>query len=137
MEETKPTSGRAGRKFTLRIGEIQIAKKLRRIQAILHCISYKGNLRLFTLPFCTCSSLQPRGYLRSISSCLSCPHFAMVNLSEVKGNSRENRTAAHTHIKGLGLRNDGTAETSGSGFVGQTAAREVSARRFSICTMFD
>src|SRR4051794_8120855 len=59
----------------------------------------------------------------------------MVNLSEVKGNSRENRTAAHTHIKGLGLRNDGTAETSASGFVGQTAAREVSARRFSIYTM--
>jgi DNA helicase TIP49 (TBP-interacting protein) len=49
----------------------------------------------------------------------------MVNISEVKGNSRENRTAAHTHIKGLGLRSDGTAETSGNGFVGQTAAREV------------
>lgn len=48
----------------------------------------------------------------------------MVNLSEVKGTSRENRTAAHTHIKGLGLRSDGTAETSGNGFVGQTAARE-------------
>jgi RuvB-like protein 1 len=49
----------------------------------------------------------------------------MVNLSEVKGTSRENRTAAHTHIKGLGLRSDGTAETAGNGFVGQTAAREV------------
>ncbi|KIV80388.1 RuvB-like helicase 1 [Exophiala sideris] len=48
----------------------------------------------------------------------------MVNLSEVKGNARDNRTAAHTHIKGLGLRSDGTAETSGHGFVGQTAARE-------------
>ncbi|RVX75776.1 RuvB-like helicase 1 [Exophiala mesophila] len=48
----------------------------------------------------------------------------MVNISEVKGNARENRTAAHTHIKGLGLRPDGTAETSGNGFVGQTAARE-------------
>ncbi|ERF74207.1 RuvB ATP-dependent DNA helicase pontin [Endocarpon pusillum] len=48
----------------------------------------------------------------------------MVNLSEVKGTSRENRTAAHTHIKGLGLRSDGTAETAGNGFVGQTAARE-------------
>ncbi|KAK5046022.1 RuvB ATP-dependent DNA helicase pontin [Exophiala bonariae] len=48
----------------------------------------------------------------------------MVNISEVKGNARENRTAAHTHIKGLGLRSDGTAETSGNGFVGQTAARE-------------
>ncbi|EXJ95423.1 RuvB-like helicase 1 [Capronia coronata CBS 617.96] len=48
----------------------------------------------------------------------------MVNISEVKGTSRENRTAAHTHIKGLGLRPDGTAETSGNGFVGQVAARE-------------
>jgi RuvB-like protein 1 (pontin 52) len=50
----------------------------------------------------------------------------MVQISEVKGNSRENRTAAHTHIKGLGLRSDGTPETTGDGFVGQAAAREVS-----------
>jgi RuvB-like protein 1 (pontin 52) len=49
----------------------------------------------------------------------------MVEISEVKGNSRENRTAAHTHIKGLGLRPDGTAEHASNGFVGQTAAREV------------
>ena len=49
----------------------------------------------------------------------------MVTISEVKGNSRENRTAAHTHIKGLGLRSDGYAEQSGAGFVGQVAAREV------------
>jgi DNA helicase TIP49 (TBP-interacting protein) len=49
----------------------------------------------------------------------------MVQISEVKGNKRENRTAAHTHIKGLGLRSDGTAEKQSAGFVGQTAAREV------------
>ena len=49
----------------------------------------------------------------------------MVQISEVKGNSRENRTATHTHIKGLGLRPDGAAENSADGFVGQTAAREV------------
>ncbi|KAL1983454.1 hypothetical protein VTN96DRAFT_10360 [Rasamsonia emersonii] len=48
----------------------------------------------------------------------------MVQISEVKGDSRGNRTAAHTHIKGLGLRPDGTAEPSADGFVGQTAARE-------------
>ncbi|KAJ5349629.1 hypothetical protein N7541_007356 [Penicillium brevicompactum] len=48
----------------------------------------------------------------------------MVQISEVKGNSRENRTAAHTHIRGLGLRSDGTPETSADGFVGQGAARE-------------
>ena len=52
--------------------------------------------------------------------------LVMVTISEVKGNSRENRTAAHTHIKGLGLRSDGYAENNiNSGFFGQLAAREV------------
>lgn len=49
----------------------------------------------------------------------------MVNISEVKGNARDNRTATHTHIRGLGLKSDGTAEDSAGGFVGQAAAREV------------
>ncbi|EPS36531.1 hypothetical protein H072_9932 [Dactylellina haptotyla CBS 200.50] len=48
----------------------------------------------------------------------------MVNISEVRGNSRETRTAAHTHIKGLGLRADGTSEKVAGGFVGQEKARE-------------
>jgi RuvB-like protein 1 (pontin 52) len=48
----------------------------------------------------------------------------MVQISEVKGNTRENRTAAHTHIRGLGLRSDGAAESSADGFVGQSSARE-------------
>ncbi|KAF2768154.1 ATP-dependent DNA helicase pontin, partial [Teratosphaeria nubilosa] len=48
-----------------------------------------------------------------------------VQISEVRQtNVRENRTAAHSHIKGLGLRPDGTADTASHGFVGQTAARE-------------
>ena len=59
----------------------------------------------------------------------------MVQLTDVKGNSRENRTAAHTHIKGLGLKSDGTAETSGAGFVGQTAAREVRPKSTPLCAM--
>ena len=50
-----------------------------------------------------------------------------VQISEVKGNSRENRTATHSHIKGLGLRPDGTADNIGGGFIGQSAAREVRA----------
>jgi len=49
----------------------------------------------------------------------------MVQISEVKGNNRENRTAAHTHIRGLGLNPQGVAEKQAAGFVGQTAAREV------------
>ncbi|KAF2658416.1 TIP49-domain-containing protein [Lophiostoma macrostomum CBS 122681] len=49
---------------------------------------------------------------------------APVPISEVKGNTRENRTAAHSHIKGLGLDGQGRALTSHQGFVGQAAARE-------------
>ncbi|KAA8897420.1 TIP49 C-terminus-domain-containing protein [Sphaerosporella brunnea] len=49
----------------------------------------------------------------------------MVTISDAKSaSSRENRTAAHTHIKGLGLRPDGTAEKVLNGFVGQERARE-------------
>lgn len=49
----------------------------------------------------------------------------MVQISEVKGNKRDNRTAAHTHIKGLGLKPDGYSEKQAGGFVGQAGAREV------------
>lgn len=49
----------------------------------------------------------------------------MVNITEVKSSGRDHRTAAHTHIKGLGLRPDGTADASSNhGFIGQLAARE-------------
>jgi RuvB-like protein 1 (pontin 52) len=51
----------------------------------------------------------------------------MVQISEVKGNKRDNRTAAHTHIKGLGLKSDGYADQQSGGFVGQAKAREVGA----------
>lgn len=61
----------------------------------------------------------------------------MVQISEVKGmpthkyrpyalgTARENRVAAHSHIKGLGLRDDGMAEQTAAGFIGQQQAREV------------
>lgn len=41
--------------------------------------------------------------------------------------SREARIAAHSHIKGLGLSDDGTALPLSQGFVGQRAAREACA----------
>ncbi|KAF4550141.1 RuvB-like helicase 1 [Elsinoe fawcettii] len=47
-----------------------------------------------------------------------------VQISDVNRNGRENRTAAHSHIKGLGLRSDGRANANAAGFIGQTAARE-------------
>ena len=42
------------------------------------------------------------------------------------GASREARIASHSHIKGLGLGEDGLALPAAQGFVGQKAAREVS-----------
>ncbi|KAK9448017.1 TIP49 C-terminus-domain-containing protein [Limtongia smithiae] len=50
----------------------------------------------------------------------------MVKVTETKspGGGRENRTAAHTHIKGLGLDERGMATRSDGGFIGQQNARE-------------
>ncbi|POS70750.1 RuvB-like helicase 1 [Diaporthe helianthi] len=48
----------------------------------------------------------------------------MVQISEVKNQGRDNRTSAHTHIKGLGLTLSGTADKQAAGFVGQQTARE-------------
>lgn len=49
----------------------------------------------------------------------------MVQINEVKDTqTRESRTAAHTHIKGLGLDEHGVAKKVEGGFVGQSDARE-------------
>ncbi|KAK9381871.1 TIP49 C-terminus-domain-containing protein [Kockiozyma suomiensis] len=49
----------------------------------------------------------------------------MVKINEVKsGNGRDNRTATHTHIKGLGLDDQGFATRIDGGFIGQNGARE-------------
>jgi RuvB-like protein 1 (pontin 52) len=48
-----------------------------------------------------------------------------MKIQEVLSTSKEQRVAAHSHIKGLGLLADGTSEHAGAGFVGQGAAREV------------
>lgn len=45
--------------------------------------------------------------------------------------SREARVAPHSHIKGLGLADDGFALQSAQGFVGQKSAREVCIQRQS------
>jgi RuvB-like protein 1 len=37
----------------------------------------------------------------------------------------DKRVAAHSHIRGLGLNDDGTAQAVAAGFVGQVLAREV------------
>lgn len=49
----------------------------------------------------------------------------MVQISEVKNNtSRDKRTSSHSHIKGLGLDERGSAKPVDAGFVGQESARE-------------
>jgi RuvB-like protein 1 (pontin 52) len=49
-----------------------------------------------------------------------------MKIEEIKPNTKTKRIAAHTHIKGLGLREDGTAikDSLAYGIIGQTAARE-------------
>jgi RuvB-like protein 1 (pontin 52) len=41
-----------------------------------------------------------------------------------KSNTKFQRIAAHSHVRGLGLLEDGTAQPTAAGFVGQTHARE-------------
>ena len=50
-----------------------------------------------------------------------------MKIEEVKSSEQLNRIATHTHIKGLGVREDGTVIDIASGLVGQQAAREACA----------
>ncbi|KAJ3066333.1 RuvB-like protein 1 [Podochytrium sp. JEL0797] len=47
-----------------------------------------------------------------------------MKIQEVTSTTKEQRVAVHSHIKGLGLKEDGTAEPIAAGFVGQETARE-------------
>ena len=47
-----------------------------------------------------------------------------MRIEEVSSTTKTQRVATHTHIKGLGLNDDGTAAAVGAGFVGQEQARE-------------
>jgi RuvB-like protein 1 (pontin 52) len=47
-----------------------------------------------------------------------------MQLDTIESQAKQARISAHTHIRGLGLAEDGTALKVGAGLVGQTAARE-------------
>ncbi|ORX70050.1 RuvB-like 1 [Linderina pennispora] len=47
-----------------------------------------------------------------------------MQIEEVKSTGKEQRVATHSHIRGLGLKPEGTAEAVAAGFVGQETARE-------------
>jgi RuvB-like protein 1 len=53
------------------------------------------------------------------------PPTAVPSTSATHSASRSSRIAPHSHIRGLGLRPEGVADSEAAGFVGQTAAREV------------
>lgn len=48
-----------------------------------------------------------------------------MKIDEVKSTTKTQRIASHSHIKGLGLSEDGSAIDVASGLVGQNRAREV------------
>eukprot|EP01027_Heterolobosea_sp_BB2_P003533 GEZU01005346.1.p1 GENE.GEZU01005346.1~~GEZU01005346.1.p1 ORF type:complete len:478 (+),score=132.74 GEZU01005346.1:59-1435(+) len=50
--------------------------------------------------------------------------MSSIGIETVKSTEKTNRIATHSHIKGLGLREDGTALPVGAGLVGQEKARE-------------
>eukprot|EP00877_Chromochloris_zofingiensis_P002755 jgi/Chrzof1/12480/Cz06g35250.t1 len=47
-----------------------------------------------------------------------------MRIEEVASTTKTQRVATHTHIKGLGLQDDGLAHPMAAGFVGQEQARE-------------
>ena len=49
-----------------------------------------------------------------------------MKIEEIKTNTKTQRIATHSHVKGLGLNEDGTAKPMGSGLVGQAEGREAS-----------
>ena len=51
--------------------------------------------------------------------------FLSFKIEEVKSTTKTQRVATHSHVKGLGLNEDGTPMEIASGMVGQENAREV------------
>jgi hypothetical protein len=49
-----------------------------------------------------------------------------MQIQEVKSTAKTQRIDAHSHLRALGLNEDGTAQQNSGGFVGQLAAREAS-----------
>ena len=54
-----------------------------------------------------------------------CLKSSKMKIEEVKSTTKTQRIAAHSHIKGLGLDENGFAHPMASGLVGQETAREV------------
>lgn len=71
------------------------------------------------------SALVLRVYCISQIQFISTQYLVTMKIEEVKSTVRTQRIAAHSHIKGLGLDENGIPLDIGAGLVGQQAAREV------------
>ena len=64
-----------------------------------------------------------------------------MRIEEVKSSELYQRIATHTHIKGLGIKEDGSVIPVAAGLVGQEEAREVdthrTARSLRLCPAID
>lgn len=56
----------------------------------------------------------------------------MESLSVNSASTSTKKVSTHSHIKGLGLKEDGQAEPISAGFVGQYKAREVKERAIKV-----
>lgn len=57
-------------------------------------------------------------------------------IEEVQSTTKTQRVAVHTHVKGLGLDDQGVALPVGAGLVGQERAREVQCNVSKLCVMY-
>ena len=51
--------------------------------------------------------------------------YVTMKIEEVKSTTKTERIASHSHVKGLGLNEQGEADPVAAGFIGQEKAREV------------
>ena len=65
-----------------------------------------------------------RGASESLRRNQAAEGLAVMRIEEVASTTKSQRVATHTHIKGLGLGDDGIAAVLAAGFVGQEQARE-------------
>ena len=57
----------------------------------------------------------------------------MNKVEEIKNTNKQQRVSAHSHIKGLGLGEDGNVATDSCGLIGQNDARRVRNFRCLLC----
>lgn len=104
---------------------------------VFSAVSHSGSWWFFLRFLCGENSLVG-------SFCISLPEYRrrkgyccyfMMRIEEVASTTKAQRVAAHSHVKGLGLDENGIPKESSQGLVGQLKAREVPVW-FAVCILF-